>query len=267
MSRASGAQPKGPAAEPPQNRLGPLACETAEGAELFPLPMPEPLKMISGLSRGSGQRLARKVRARFELREMISSLNWMHVGDFDARPSQPCTQQQLQVLRRLHGLVEKAGDLGEPGHMPSREAAYKELLQEQERMLLPAESIKPGSMSSPYWDPALKNNPREYRRFIQKLCKIGYLDFTLYPSQHAGVFFVWKSDKKKIRMIIDARPANAVFRDPPGVALSTAETFSKIEFVCGEDDDASPLGQQDSQMSKIVFIESSSLAGCPSISA
>ena len=291
MSRASGAQPKGPAAEPPQNRLGPLACETAEGAELFPLPMPEPLKMISGLSRGSGQRLARKVRARFELRETISSLNWMHVGDFDARPSQPCTQQQLQVLRRLHGLVEKAGDLGEPGHMPLREAAYKELLhgldgytepstpaslapfnlelislpsdltcassalellqgddrrylEEQERMLLPADSIKPGSMSSPYWDPALKNNPREYRRFIQKLCKIGYLDFTLYPSQHAGVFFVWKSDKKKIRMIIDARPANAVFRDPPGVALSTAETFSKIKFVCGEDDDASPLGQQ-----------------------
>ena len=45
----------------------------------------------------------------------------------------------------------------------------------------------------------------------------------------------WKSDRQKIRMIVDTRPANAVFRDPPSVALATAETFSKIEINFGEE--------------------------------
>ena len=85
----------------------------------------------------------------------------------------------------------------------------------------------------PYWDPALRHNPRNYRKFIKRLCDIKYLEFTLEPSNHAGVFFVWKSDKKKIRMIVDARPANSVFADPPGVSLSTAETFAKIEVEGG----------------------------------
>ena len=43
-------------------------------------------------------------------------------------------------------------------------------------------------------------------------------------------------------MIVDARPANAIFRDPPGVALATAETFSKIEIDFGEECDLHKLG-------------------------
>ena len=107
-------------------------------------------------------------------------------------------------------------------------------LEVQERMVRdsPKEDV---IVSSPYWDPALKNNPKNYRRFIQKLNSIQYLDFTLSPCQHAGVFFVWKSDRKRIRMIIDARPANAVFYDPPGISLPTAETFSRLEVVHGGD--------------------------------
>lgn len=61
-------------------------------------------------------------------------------------------------------------------------------LEEQERMLLPDDTTREGSFTTPYWDPALRHNPRNYRRFIQKLRKIGYLDYTLHPSQHAGVF-------------------------------------------------------------------------------
>ena len=106
-------------------------------------------------------------------------------------------------------------------------------LEVQERMLRSGDQMVSDSHISPYWDPALKNNQRNYRKFIHKLNSVGYLDFTLSPCQHAGVFFVWKSDKQKIRMIIDARPANAVFQEPPGVALATAETFSKIEVDFG----------------------------------
>jgi len=102
-------------------------------------------------------------------------------------------------------------------------------LEVQERMLNSVSREQDEVVKQPYWDPALKHNPRNYRKFIQKLNSIGYLEFTLSPSDHAGVFFVWKSDHKKIRMIVDARPANSKFRDPAGVSLSTAETFSKFE--------------------------------------
>ena len=101
-------------------------------------------------------------------------------------------------------------------------------LEEQERIV--RRDFSPDQNFSPYWDPALKNNPRNYRKFLQKLNEIDYLDFTLSPLEHAGVFFVWKSDRKRIRMIVDGRGANMRFHDPPSVALSTAETFSKIEL-------------------------------------
>ena len=65
----------------------------------------------------------------------------------------------------------------------------------------------------PYWDPALRHSPRNSRKLIQKLNAIKYLEFTLSPSQHAGVFFVWESDRKRIRMIVDARPAKTLTLD------------------------------------------------------
>ena len=186
---------------------------------------------------------------------------------------------QVEVLEHVESMVELAGDLGDQSHLPSQEAALRELLHGQDGYaepsvpaslapfklelislpqdlrgapraedLLPAEDrrylevqermlysdperavVQP---KKPYWGPALKNNPRNYRKFIQKLHSIEYLEYTLTPSQHAGVFFVWKSDRQKIRMIVDARPANNEFADPPGVSLATAETFSKFEVDC-----------------------------------
>lgn len=50
-----------------------------------------------------------------------------------------------------------------------------------------------------------------------------------------GIFFVWKSDGERIRMILDARGPNRVFRDPPGVELCAAEGFSRIEVIVPED--------------------------------
>lgn len=253
--------------------MGPMGHTSACG--LFPLPRPDALPKLKGYGRRSQHRAARRVRIRDDLREAIASLNWMHVGDFDAPPS-AAHPLQREVLCRLEALVERADDLGDHGHLPSLEAAYGELLrgrdgyaepstpaslapynlelvslptdlcdapraeelleeadrrylQGQERMLreIPKEDSE---VIKPYWDPALRHNPGRYRKFIQRLNDIKYLDFTLSPSQHAGVFFVWKSDGKRIRMIVDARPANAEFEEPPGISLPTAETFAKIEM-------------------------------------
>ncbi|CAK8990488.1 unnamed protein product, partial [Durusdinium trenchii] len=149
----------------------------------------------------------------------------------------------------LESRVSAVGDLDGHGCLPSQEAALLELLRGQDGYAEPATpaSLAPFNLElvslpedltgedevvcCPYWDPALKHNAKNYRRFIQKLNSIQYLEFTLNPCQHAGVFFVWKSDKKRIRMIIDARPANASFYDPPGISLPTAETFAKVEVI------------------------------------
>ena len=203
--------------------------------DLFPLPRPPPLKMAAGLSRRSSQRLARKVRIQDDLRELISSLNWMHFGDFDVQPSCAANPLQEEVLCRLESLVRQAGDLGHQCRLPSQEAALAELLRGQDGYAEPSTpaSLAPFNLElislpkdssdapraedllqgddrrylevqermlrgnqdeglddpiRPYWDPALKHNPRNYRRFIQKLHGIQYLEYTLEPSQFAGGF-------------------------------------------------------------------------------
>ena len=245
----------------------------------FPLPMPPPLDTQGAMSRRSAQRQARKSRIRFELREMVAALNWMHTGSFslESLPGSPSWRTDPFVEQRLGKLVSYAGRLGTMSRPPSGEAALRELLAGNDEYNLPSSPIglapynlelislpddlaqapaaldllgdddrrylleqermmKPGPLegkgfSSPYWDPALKNSPKHYRQFIQKLDSIKYLNYTLHPVAHAGMFFVYKSDGRRLRLIVDARPANELFRDPPGVSLSTAETFSRFQYV------------------------------------
>ena len=112
----------------------------------------------------------------------------------------------------------------------------EELLDEEARRYLqcPEQMLRDdeeqdASLFQPYWDPLLRNDPRVYKRFIRKLHQADYLVYTQRPKCMVGVFFVKKSDGKKIRMIIDARGANMRFREPPGVQLLTSDGFSRIE--------------------------------------
>ena len=88
---------------------------------------------------------------------------------------------------------------------------------------------------TPYWDPTLKSNTGCYRALLRRLRKIGYLRFTRVPLCQAGLFFVYKSDKKRIRLIVEARPANQIFASPPGVHLCTSEGFARIQMEIPED--------------------------------
>eukprot|EP00435_Cladocopium_sp_Y103_P042465 s504_g11.t1 len=107
------------------------------------------------------------------------------------------------------------------------------LEQERELMLKPVVEAEENN-SQAYWDPALKHNPRAYRRLVKRLHQIGYFVYTTEPKCEIGVFFVWKSSKTKLRMITDARPANRLFRDPPGVSLMTGEGLGRIEVACDD---------------------------------
>ena len=114
--------------------------------------------------------------------------------------------------------------------LPESDRLY---LKEQERMFRP--DYESREFFKPYWDPALKHCPRKYRSFIKRLDSIDYLRYTLHPVEMAGIFFVKKSDGRRIRMIVDGRGANLRLRDPPSVSLSTAETFSRIEMSVPEE--------------------------------
>ena len=107
------------------------------------------------------------------------------------------------------------------------EAYHERMLRTPEEF---EEAERTGPYIQPYFDARLKYNKKAYYRFVQKLQAVGLLDFTLHPKEVVGVFFVWKSNKQAIRLIIDARRSNRRFRVPPGVSLCTAEGFSRIEL-------------------------------------
>ena len=163
----------------------------------------------------------------------------------DAGFSSPPTSEAA-LAELLHGASEYAGSVTtlaaydrERISMPEsleNSPNVEDLLPADARHFLEAPERMVNSSSEfacdivPYWDPVLRRSSREYRHFIQYLDKIGYLDYTQTPQERAGVFFVHKSDKKKIRLIIDGRRANARLKEPPGVSLATAEAFSRIEM-------------------------------------
>ena len=76
-------------------------------------------------------------------------------------------------------------------------------LEERERMVKTDEEMKeyPPEDITPYNDPSLINRPRLYHQFVKKLMGIDFLYWTRRPKSRVGVFFVWKSDGKSIRMI------------------------------------------------------------------
>eukprot|EP00972_Heterocapsa_arctica_P017129 2532660-Heterocapsa_arctica.AAC.1 len=81
----------------------------------------------------------------------------------------------------------------------------------------------------PHTDPILAHNAKHYRQFVQKLDAVGLLRYTQRPREHVGIFFVWKRGRTAIRMILDARRANRIFRNLPGVCFCSSEALASME--------------------------------------
>ncbi|CAK0901058.1 unnamed protein product, partial [Prorocentrum cordatum] len=122
------------------------------------------------------------------------------------------------------------------------------LQERQERML--RETPLPTDVE-PYFDSVLKFNHKEYRGLVRRPLSAGILGWTLTPKERIGMFFVWEDGRRRLRLIVDARRANAHFRDPPGVELLSSEGLARIEvqmpdagFSSYEDLRAALQGQQ-----------------------
>ncbi|CAK8986803.1 Uncharacterized protein SCF082_LOCUS707, partial [Durusdinium trenchii] len=111
----------------------------------------------------------------------------------------------------------------------------RQYLEENSELMLRPKEDRPEHPVQPYWDPKLRYNRKAYHGLVRKLNDIGYFTYTLAPLSKVGVFFVWKSNRTKLRLITDCRPTNEIFREAPGVSLTTAEGFGRIEVELEDD--------------------------------
>ena len=81
-------------------------------------------------------------------------------------------------------------------------------------------------------DPVLRNCPRVYASLVRRLVRVGMVRLSLKARICLGAFCV-KKKGGKIRLILDCRPSNRVFRPPPGVELLTGEGLGRIEWDSG----------------------------------
>lgn len=91
-----------------------------------------------------------------------------------------------------------------------------------QQLLLP--TPRPGRQPTPA---SMGINPLQYIKLIKRMLAVGMISFTHHPKVVNGIFATPKPDGGQ-RLIINARPCNHLFSDPPPVALPTPDVTAKI---------------------------------------
>lgn len=86
----------------------------------------------------------------------------------------------------------------------------------------PCESIDSNVRAKAYGSHA------EYIALLRDMDKKNMLTYTTDPAMVVGLFAVDKPDGK-LRLILDGRPANDIFAEPPAVELPTPDLFAKLQ--------------------------------------
>eukprot|EP00973_Karenia_brevis_P028682 3955516-Karenia_brevis.AAC.1 len=69
---------------------------------------------------------------------------------------------------------------------------------------------------------------------MERFLSANMIDFSLTDGTRVGIFCVWKSDKQKMRVIVDARLSNCAFCEPENPDLPTGGSFSRVHIDQGE---------------------------------
>ena len=99
----------------------------------------------------------------------------------------------------LVSVSSQAGDI--PPLIESGLTGVRRYLTYMEKLILKpvSDSRLVSSRIDSYWDPIFNRSKREYRRFICFFDKRELLRYTVRPSAHADIFFVWKCGKRAER--------------------------------------------------------------------
>ena len=106
----------------------------------------------------------------------------------------------------------------------------------QERMLLGPEELEAvleSGTPNTYLDPVFRFSPSKYAEFVAELYRAGVVRFAASCKITNGMFFVLKKNGK-LRLILDARMANAHFRKAPGGNNASAACFGELRVPRGK---------------------------------
>ena len=107
----------------------------------------------------------------------------------------------------------------------------------KQRMLLSDEELgavlQETELSGCYHDPRLSASEVDSVHFATDLFMAGVVRFLHSPRVVLGAFFVTKKSGQ-LRMILDARRSNRLFRRPPSTVLGTAECWPRLVIPAGE---------------------------------
>ena len=102
-----------------------------------------------------------------------------------------------------------------------------------QQQLLPPEEAKLNldatGLGCTYWDPILRHR-KTYAKFVKRLAASHLVDFSLSPVREEVSFFCVYKKNGRQRLIVDARRANAHFREPDYVHLTTGDGLGGLEF-------------------------------------
>ena len=83
-------------------------------------------------------------------------------------------------------------------------------------------------------DPILEHDPKQYAGFVAQMYRSKLVCFDVVPVCSCGLFLVTKKPKAdgtvKLRLVIDARRSNRLFKKPPWCPLSSGESLARMEI-------------------------------------
>ena len=88
-------------------------------------------------------------------------------------------------------------------------------------------------LSHAHVDPAF-NSPKIYVQFLMQMHSRQLLQFTTGGKTYLGVFFVTKKNGK-LRVILDTRIVNCLFKKPPKTRLPTPAALTSLETIAGQE--------------------------------
>ena len=87
--------------------------------------------------------------------------------------------------------------------------------------------VEKGGTIRPYMDEVLRHDHQQYFTFVKDLFDRGMITFTTKPRATITPFFVAKKNGK-LRLVLDCRGVNQMFRPPPALAMSAGFSWSRL---------------------------------------
>lgn len=170
--------------------------------------------------------------------EICKSRDMYALNRSNAAPYDP---EQLKIM--------KSNTVPKPAHLLLPEHEARCLLEPSRHIVRSDDEIR-GWMEEnktfePYWDETLRKDVAARHQLYHRLAEKKLLSFRRRIKSKVGLFFVWKSGRKGVRLIVDCRMPNGCHRRPPKTKLGGASALAELDTFIDEhivDDNSEGFG-------------------------